>query len=138
VLTIGALVVSGALLTLAAIAPLFRRSNPAPWTQRRWVGELVTLSIVCALAIGLGHLGAGVIDAFQTGLHIVDAGLLVVIAVAAVMIGRWLKARAQATASRADAIGAAPEIGATSSGGRQARERARLVPAARQPPHRAA
>jgi hypothetical protein len=138
VLTIGALLMSGALLTLAAIAPVFRRSDPPPWTQRRWVGELVTLSIVCTLAIGLGYLGAGVIGTFQTGLHIADAGLVVVIAVAAVLIARWLKARAQATASRTDARSTAPETGATRSAGRQARERGRLGPATRQPPHRAA
>jgi hypothetical protein len=93
-LAAGSLLVSIALLMLAAVAPVFRRSNPPQWTTRRWIGELVTLAIVCTLALGLGYLGAGAIDAFQTGANYVDLGLLLLVLIVSVVIWRGLNARA--------------------------------------------
>ena len=49
-LAIGGLLVAIALLTLAVLAPVFRRENPPRWTTRGWIGEVVTLAIVCTLA----------------------------------------------------------------------------------------
>ena len=87
----GGLLVAIALLALAAIAPLFRSANPPRWTTRGWVGELVTLAIVCTLALGLGYLGAGALAAFQTGPDYVDLGLLAGEALLAIVVWRWLK-----------------------------------------------
>ena len=87
--------VSIALLTLAAAAPVFRSSDPPRWTTRRWVGEIVTLAIVCSLAIGLSYLGVGAIDAFETGLDYLDLGLLAMVLFVAVAIWRRLTARAR-------------------------------------------
>ena len=94
-LATGGLLTAIALLTLAAVAPVFRSSNPPRWTTYGWVGELVTLAIVCTLALGLGYLGAGTIEAFQTGPDSIDLGLLAVVLFASIVIWRRLKARAR-------------------------------------------
>jgi hypothetical protein len=91
-LATGGLLVSIALLTLAALVPVFRSSAPPRWTTRGWIGELVTVSIVCTLALGLGCLGAGAIDAFQTGPDGLDLGLLAVVLVASIVVLRRLQA----------------------------------------------
>jgi hypothetical protein len=104
-LVTGGLLVSVALLTLAVVAPVFRSSNPPEWTTRGWVGELVTLAIVCTLALGLGYLGGGVIAALQTGPAYLDLGLLAVVVLVSVVIWRGLHARARAKAVEADASG---------------------------------
>jgi hypothetical protein len=92
-LATGGLLVCIALLTLAVVAPLFRSSDPPEWTRHRWIGELVTLTIVCTLALGLGYLGAGAIAALQTGPASLDLGLLAVVVLVSVMIWRGLQAR---------------------------------------------
>ena len=97
-LATGGLLTCVALLTLAAVAPLFRRSDPPRWTTYAGVGEAVTLAIVCTLALGVGYLGAGALDAFQTRPDYLDLGLLAGVALVAVVIWRGLKARAMATA----------------------------------------
>ena len=108
-----------ALLTLAAVAPVFRSSNPPRWTTYGWVGELVTLAIVCTLALGLGYLGAGTIEAFQTGPDSIDLGLLAVVLFASIVIWRRLKARARPKAVEADARlhARVPGTGEARSGG---------------------
>jgi hypothetical protein len=102
-LATGGLLTAIALLTLAAVAPVFRSSNPPRWATYGWVGELVTLAIVCTLALGLGYLGAGAIEAFQTGPDYLDLGLLAVVLFVSVVIWRRLKARARLKAVEADA-----------------------------------
>jgi hypothetical protein len=92
-LTTGALLISIALLTLMAVGPVFRRSDPPRWTTRRWIGELVTLAFVSTLAIGLGYAGAGAISAYQQGPSVADLALLGGVLVAAAVIGRKLRAR---------------------------------------------
>jgi hypothetical protein len=97
-LATGGLLVAIALLALAAVAPVFRRPNPPRWTKRGWIGEVVTLAIVCTLALGLGYLAAGILAAFQAGIDYLDLGLLAGVALVAIVIWRWLKARAAAPA----------------------------------------
>jgi hypothetical protein len=118
-LATGGLLVCIALLTLAAVAPVFRSSNPPQWTTYRWVGELVTLAIVCALALGLACLGAGAIGAFQTGPGYLDLSLLAGVLVVSVVIWRRLKARAGPKAVEADAglHARVPETGEARSDG---------------------
>jgi hypothetical protein len=94
-LATGGLLICVALLTLAAVAPLFRSDNPPRWTTRGWVGELVTLAIVCMLAVGLGYFGAGAIAAFQTGPDLLDLGLLAVVLLVSMAIWRRLRARSR-------------------------------------------
>lgn len=91
-LATGGLLVAIALLTLAVLVPIFQRSDPPRWTTRAWIGELVTVSIVCGLALGLVYLGAGTIDAIQTSPSYLDLGLLAVVLVASIPIWRRLKA----------------------------------------------
>jgi hypothetical protein len=102
-LATGGLLTAIALLTLAAVAPVFRSDNPPRWTTYGWVGELVTLAIVCTLALGLGYLGAGAIEAFQTGPDYIDLGLLAVVLFASIVIWRRLNARVRPKAVEADA-----------------------------------
>ena len=97
-LSIGGVLVCVAILALAAVAPAFRSSDPPGWTRRGWVGELVTLSIVCTLAIGVGYLGAGLIAASQTGPDVLDLGLLAGVLVVAAMVWRRLNGRVRAPA----------------------------------------
>ena len=140
-LAIGGLLVSIALLTLAAVAPVFRSSNPPRWTTRGWIGEVVTLAIVCTLAIGIGYLGAGAIDAFQTGPDYVDLGLLAVVLFALVVMWRKLSARARPKALEADAGGYdhVPASAQAHGGGPSAPAKPLPVTAsAPPPPHRAA
>lgn len=97
-LSIGGVLVCVAILALGAVAPAFRSSDPPRWTRRGWVGELVTLSIVCTLAIGVGYLGAGLIAAFQTGPDVLDLGLLAGVLVVAAMVWRRLNERVRVRA----------------------------------------
>jgi len=135
-LATGGLLVSIALLTLAVLVPIFNRNDPPRWTTRGWIGEVVTVSIVCAFALGLVYLGAGAIDAFQTGLHYLDLGLLALVLVASIAIWRRLKARLrQKTAESAASMGAClPEL-AQSSGAAESRPSTASEPPA---PHKAA
>jgi hypothetical protein len=116
-LTTGGLLVSIALLTLAAVAPVFRSSHPPRWTTRGWIGELVTLAIVCTLALGLGYLGAGAIAAFQAGLDYLDLGLLAVILLVSIVIWRRLSARARSGVADVSGHARVPEFGQAYSGG---------------------
>jgi hypothetical protein len=113
VLTIGGLLVCVGILTLAAVAPAFRSSDPPQWTRRGWVGELVTLTIVCTFAIGVGYLGAGAIGAVQTGPDVLDLGLLAGVLVVAAMVWRRLNARVRPRALAVAAV--APAQAATAA-----------------------
>jgi hypothetical protein len=135
-LATGGLLTAIALLTLAAVAPVFRSSNPPRWTTYGWVGELVTLAIVCTLALGLGYLGAGAIEAFQTGPDYLDLGLLAGVLVVSVVIWRRLNARARPTAVEADASlhVRVPGTGEVRSGGLAAAAEPVPVTASEPPP----
>jgi hypothetical protein len=140
-LATGGLLVCLALLALAAVAPVFRRSNPPEWTTRGWVGEVITLAIVCTLALGLGYLGAGVIGAVQTGVGYLDLGLLAAVLLVSVGIWRRLRTRTRPGALGAEALARAqaPESGQVHGEGLVARaEPAPLMASAPPPPHRAA
>lgn len=135
-LATGGLLVSIALLTLAVLVPIFNRNDPPRWTTRGWIGEVVTVSIVCAFALGLVYLGAGAIDAFQTGLHYLDLGLLALVLVASIAICRRLKARL-----RQETAGVRHEHGRLPSGTRAKQRRSRITTStASEPPapHKAA
>ena len=118
-LATGGLLVAITVLALAIVGPVFRRSDPPAWTRRGWVGELVTLAIVCTLALGLGYVGAGIIGAWQTGPDFLDVALLALVLFVAVATGRRLHARARATAvgAGAGAYARTPESGQADSGG---------------------
>ena len=138
-LAIGGLLVAIALLALAAAARVFRRADPPRWTTRGWIGELVTLAIVCTLALGLGYLAAGAVAAFQTGADFVDLALLAGVALVAILIARKLSARARPRGL--EAAGRVP-ANLPESGPTQGRLRGRIsepVSASESaPPHRAA
>jgi uncharacterized membrane protein len=125
VLAAGGLLVAIALLTLAALAPVFRSSNPPRWTTYGWVGELVTVAIVCTLVLGLGYLGAGAIEAFQTGPNYVHLGLVAAVLFVSVVIWRRPNARTRLKAVDADATldagvaGTGEARGRTSASGRE-------------------
>ena len=115
-LTTGGLLVGIAVLTLVAVGPIFRSSNPPRWATRGWIGELVTLAIVCMLALGLGYLGAGAIDTAQQGIDYIDLGLLAVVLFGSVVIWRRLRARVRPRAIEADAVARAHVPASPSSG----------------------
>ena len=138
VLAIGGLLVCAAVLTLAALVPVFRRSDPPRWTTRGWVGEVVTLAIVCTLALGVGYLGAGAINAFEVGPDYLDLVLLAGVLCAAVVIWRWLSARA-----RPAAVAVAVRVRSPATRIQSARSRAgaatdESMPVTTPPSHRAA
>jgi hypothetical protein len=137
VLAIGGFWVCIALLTLAAVAPIFRSSNPPRWATRGWVGEIITVAIVCTLAVGLGYFGAGTIDAFQTGPNYLDLGLLAVVLFVSVVIWRRLSRRARLKAVEADAglYARVPETEEARSGGLAAAGEPVPVTATEPPPH---
>jgi len=132
-LATGGLLLSLALLTLALLAPIFQRSDPPRWTRIGWLGEIVTVAIVCVLALGLVYLGAGAVQAVRTGPHALDLGLLAVVAAAAVLIWRRLKARGpRAPAAPAASLEVAVPAPAT------APPQPPAVAAGDPPPHKAA
>jgi hypothetical protein len=141
VLAIGGLLVCAAVLTLAAIAPLFRSDPPPKWTTYGWVGEAVTLTIVWALALGIASIGAGVVDAVQTGLDPLDLVLLAAVVVVAFALRRWWKSRVRPGAPQA-----APDLSIAVSDSKDTSGRAPAAPAeaalvspsSPSPPHRAA
>jgi hypothetical protein len=90
-LALGALLVCGALLTLAALTTVFRRPDPPRWT--RWSGELITLALVAAFALGIAYFIAGVSRAYEQGVSTVDLGLLAAVLAAAFVIARGLRLR---------------------------------------------
>jgi hypothetical protein len=139
-LATGGLLIAIALLALGAVAPIFRSSQPPGWTTRGWVGEVVTLVIVCILALGVGYLGAGAIEAFRTGPDYLDVGLLAAVALGAVLIWRSLKARARSRAPDADAgMRVLVSESRDTPGGRAATaERAAVSANEPAPPHRVA
>jgi hypothetical protein len=101
VLATGGLLVCSVLLTLAAVAPVFRSSNPPRWTP---YGEpIISLGIACTLPLGLAYLGAGLIGAVQTGPDYLELGLLGVVLLVAIIISRRLRARTKRRALEADA-----------------------------------
>jgi len=139
-LAIGGLLTCAAVLVLAAVAPAFRSDNPPRWATYGWVGEVVTLVIVCTLAIGIGYLGAGAIHAFQTGVDYLDLALLAGVVLITVVIRRQWQARARARALEGEASlhVLVPESGDASSGDRTApAEGAPLAASEPPPPHRA-
>lgn len=105
-LTLGALLVGGALLAFAALTLVFRRPEPPRWTARAGVGELVSIVFVTCLTFGIGSLVAGVLAAYQRGIDPIDLGLLVVVFGAALAGIRGLdvrrRLRAHAAAGRRD------------------------------------
>lgn len=139
-LALGGLLTCAAILILAAVAPVFRRDNPPRWATYGWVGEVVTLAIVCTLALGLGYLGAGTINAFQTGPDYLDLGLLAGVVLVAVVIGRQWSSRARAKSREAEAsLRVVPEPEAAASGRQMApAEEVRVAASEPPPPHRAA
>ena len=110
-LATGGLLVAIALLALAAVAPVFGSDNPPRWATHGWVGELLTLAIVCTMALGVGYLGAGAIDAFQTGADYLDLGLLGLVLLVSVVLWRRLNPRPKAVAVDASVHALAPGCG---------------------------
>jgi hypothetical protein len=133
------LLVCAAVLTLAAIGPLFRSDPPPKGTTYGWVGEAVTLTIVCAFALGIASIGAGVAEAVQTGLDYLDLGLLAGVVVVAFALRRWWGSRV-----RPGALEAEPDLSIVASDDTAGRspaapaERAGSRPGQPRRPHRAA
>jgi len=75
-LILGVVLTATALLTLAALVPVFRAPQPPRWTRARWVGELVTLTIVGAFTFGLTGLCAGAYRAYQSGPTLLEVGVI--------------------------------------------------------------
>lgn len=92
-LAIGGLLAGAALLAIVILAPLFRRPEPPRWTTYQLVGELITVAIVSLLALGIGSIGAGLVEAFRDGADAVQLGLFAASLAAVVAVWRWLNAR---------------------------------------------
>ena len=75
-LIVGVVLTATALLTLAALVPVFRAPHPPRWTRSRWVGETVTLTIVGAFAFGVAGLCAGGYRAYQFGPTLLEVGVV--------------------------------------------------------------
>ena len=140
-LATGGLLIAIALLALAVVAPVFRRANPPRWTTRGWTGELVTLTIVCTLAFGLGYLAAGAVAAFETEPDLMDLGLLAGVALVALVIWRKLSARVPPRGVETDArlaVSAAQPGQTQGSLPDEVSEPAPVSASESAPPHRAA
>ncbi len=92
-LALGALLTCTALLALARFTIVFRGPEPPRWAA--WSGELITVAIVTAFALGLAYLIAGISNAYEQGTGLVDLGLLAAVLVAALAIWRRIDLRGQ-------------------------------------------
>ena len=111
-LTLGGLLTSAAVLTLAALAIVFRSPNPPRWTTTSWAGELISVGLVSLFALGLAMFVAGAVDAYREGLRLIELGLLAVVLFGAFLIWRRLDVRARFRATAAAPGGAdAPSMG---------------------------
>lgn len=113
-LALGGLLISAALLTLAAFAVVVRRPHPPRWATWGWIHELVTVAVAGLLTIGVGHLVAAGMAAYREGPQLVDLGLLAAVLCIAFLIWRRLDVRARLKAFRSvtRARGPAPTIAA--------------------------
>ena len=111
-LTFGALLISAALLALAAVAVVARGPDAPRWASASWAGELIAIGLVTMFALGLANFVAGFASAYQSGPRAVDLGLLALVLVGAVLIGRRLTivARARASSSAPAGRPAAPRV----------------------------
>jgi hypothetical protein len=105
-LTLGALSTCAAVLTLAALAIVFRSPDPPRWTTSSWAGELISVGLVSLFALGLAMFIAGAVSAYREGLALIDLGLLAAVLLVALMIWRRLDLRARFRAMTAAAGGA--------------------------------
>lgn len=138
-LAIGGLLAGAALLAIVILAPLFRRPEPPRWTTYQLVGELITVAIVSLLALGIGSIGAGLVEAFRDGADAVQLGLFAASLAAVVAVWRWLNARTALAASATEAAsgqGVSRPAGAPL--GTAANEPGRPTPPKRPQPRRAA
>ncbi len=102
-LTFGALLITGAVLTLAAVAVVARSPDAPRWTSAAWAGELIAIGLVTLFAIGLANFVAGFASAYESGPSAVDLGLLALVLGGAVLIARKL-----AILARSRALSAVP------------------------------
>ena len=79
-LTLGVVLLGGALLALPQAALIFRSPSPPNWTRWVWAEEVVGMLIVCALIFGLGAVIAGGYAAYSGGVSVIDAALAGVLA----------------------------------------------------------
>jgi hypothetical protein len=88
-LTLGALLLGGALLALPQAALTFRSPSPPPWTRWVWAEEVVGMLIVCAFIFGIGAVIAGGYAAYSGQASVIDMAL------AAVLVGLfvWIRRR---------------------------------------------
>jgi hypothetical protein len=98
-LELGGLLISGSVLLLAVLGPVFRHPNPPRWTTWPFVGEFTSIGIVSTLAFGIAFFVTGVMDFIQNGVNFVHIALLLVVLVAVIFFGRWIIARALPKAS---------------------------------------
>jgi len=97
-LIVGVVLTAAAVLTLAALVPVFRAPQPPRWTRSRWVGEAVTLTIVSAFTCGLAGLWAGAYRAYQSGPSLLEIGAIALTLGVAVALWRRSGRRRQALA----------------------------------------
>jgi hypothetical protein len=97
-LIMGVVSIAATVLALAALLPVFRAPRQAHWTRRKWVGEVITLAIVGGLTLGVAGFCAGAYRAYQSGLTLVDAGVVMLVVGLSVVLWRWLARRRQAAA----------------------------------------
>ena len=116
-LTFGALLIAAALLTLATVAVVGRGADAPRWTSAAWAGELISIGLVTLFAIGLANFVAGFASAYESGPRAIDLGLLALVLVGAVLIGRRLVtvARLRASSAAPSSRPAAPPVSSSAS-----------------------
>jgi hypothetical protein len=128
VLTSGGVLLCASVLALAALLPVFRRPNARRSLTEGWLGEVITVTVVCTLALGVGFLGAGTIRAFQGGPDYLDLGLLSLVLLVSLLIWQKLdlrgRLRAIEKASRAASASVPPIVAVATSGTPQAATKA--------------
>jgi hypothetical protein len=106
-LTLGSLLVCGALLAFAGVATVFRRPDPPRWTT--WSDGPITIAVIFAFGLGLAYFINGASRAYQEGVSLVDLALFVVVLAATFVIGRGLRRRAQPKAAPTGRVAMATE-----------------------------
>lgn len=109
-LALGGMLIGVTIVALGLLLPICRDPDGPSWVRRSLIGELMTVALVTMLALGLGHVGAGIVRQVEQGVDPIDIGLFLAVLAAVVAVWPRLRVRARLRAIELKAAAAGPRI----------------------------